>query len=269
MKNRATANPDELALAHSGGMELIRNIAMKVAASPTNVLILGEPGAGKDVLASTIHKLSPRATGPFVALNCAGLPAKLLGTELFGIGKGAFMGPPEPKVGLLEAVRGGTLFLDEIGSMPLSIQAELLSAIETGDVKPARVPRPRSIDVRFISATTENIEAAVKARTFRSDLMLRLSTVTLVVPPLRERRDEISALISIFLSQMCRALGRDDTVSVSSEAMDLLRRYAWPGNIRELKNTVERAAVLSAGAEILPEHLPLEKLRPTAGRSLN
>jgi DNA-binding NtrC family response regulator len=208
--------------------------------------------------------MSPRAGKPFVALNCASLTESLMESELFGHDKSAFTGAVAAKVGLFESANGGTVFLDEIGEMPPAMQAKLLQAIELREVRPVGAVRSRPIDVRFLSATNVNIEAAVERGAFRSDLMYRLNTLTLSVPPLRERRDEIETLAATFAAQACRDAGREP-VTINAEAMECLVGYRWPGNIRELKNVVERAVVLCEGSEILPTHLPLEKMRPAPG----
>jgi two-component system response regulator AtoC len=249
----------------ASGMQRVRAMATRAAPSNINVLILGEMGVGKDVLARLIHQLSPRASKPFVALNCAGLTENLIESELFGHDKSAFTGAATAKVGLFESANGGTVFLNEIGEMPPSMQAKLLQAIELREVRPVGAVRARPIDVRFISATNVDIEAAVAKGTFRGDLMYRLNTLTLAVPPLRERKDEIEALAVTFVVTGCREQGREGPLTISPEAMECLLGYEWPGNIRELKNAMERAVVLCDGTEILPEHLPLEKMRPAPG----
>ena len=245
-------------------MQRVRAMATRAASSNINVLILGESGVGKDVLARLIHQMSPRAAKPFVALNCASLTETLMESELFGHDKSAFTGATVAKVGLFESANGGTVFLDEIGEMPPPMQAKLLSAIEQREVRPVGAVRSRPIDVRFLSATNINIEAAVEKGTFRRDLMYRLNTLTLQIPPLRERQDEIPALVQLFVTQCCKEAARE-TLSVSLQAMECMVGYEWPGNIRELKNTIERAVVLCEGPEILLEHLPLEKMRPESG----
>ena len=252
-----TASPEVAA------MQRVRDMAARAASSPINVLILGECGVGKDVLAQLVHKLSPRATKPFVALNCAGLADTLMDSELFGHERGAFTGAIGAKVGLLESANGGTVFLDEIGDMPLPMQARLLRVIETREVRPIGALKSRPIDVRFISATNKDLEAAVVKGEFRGDLMYRMNGITLVVPPLRERIDEIPTLVETFIAAACRDVGRDCPLAVNAEVMDCLRRYHWPGNIRELKNVIERAVALCDGIEIRIEHLPLEKMRVT------
>ena len=241
-------------------MQRVREMASRAASSPINVLILGENGVGKDILAQFVHKLSSRAHKPFVALNCAGLSETLMDSELFGHEKGAFTGATSAKVGLLESANGGTVFLDEIGDMPMSMQAKLLRVIETREVRPVGGLKARPIDVRFVSATNKDLEAAVVKGEFRTDLVYRLNGLTLAVPPLRERTDEIPALADTFVAAACHGMGRDPNVRVRADALDHLLRYRWPGNIRELKNIMERAVAMCDSDEITPEHLPLEKM---------
>jgi DNA-binding NtrC family response regulator len=250
--------PVDAASASGAGMDRLRNLAKKAAASNISVLILGETGVGKDVLAREIHRLSPR-TGPFVALNCAGLAETLIETELFGHERGAFTGAARAKVGLLEAGNGGTIFLDEIGEMPISLQPRLLRAIEAREVLPVGGLKPRPIDVRFLAATNRDLEAEVVKGTFRRDLYFRLNTLTLPIPPLRERTDEIPALVETFIEDACREAGRTPP-ALTDEAMHYIQSYSWPGNIRELKNVIERALVLCDGDEIAAQYLPLDKM---------
>jgi two-component system, NtrC family, response regulator AtoC len=255
---------EELPSSDAKGMQRVRSMATRAAPSNINVLILGESGVGKDVLARLIHQLSPRASKPFVALNCAGLTESLMESELFGHEKNAFTGATTAKVGLFESANGGTVFLNEIGEMPPSMQAKLLQAIELREVRPVGSVRSRPIDVRFLSATNVDIETAVGKGGFRGDLMYRLNTLTLAIPPLRERRDEIETLATTFVASACREQGREE-LTISPDALECVRDYSWPGNIRELRNVMERAVVLCDGPEILLEHLPLEKMRPAPG----
>jgi DNA-binding NtrC family response regulator len=241
-------------------MTHVRAMAARAARSRISVLMLGETGVGKDVLARQIHAASPRAEGPFVAINCGGMSASLLDSELFGHERHAFTGAVGAKVGLVEAADGGTLFLDEIGEMPLAMQAKLLRVLETREVRPVGGLRGRSVDVRFLAATNVDIEAAVAKGTFREDLMYRLNTLTLSIPPLRERRDELPGIVETFLAGAQPGSG-GLPLRVSPEAMSELFRHDWPGNIRELKNVIERAVVLCDGVTILPEHLMLDGSR--------
>jgi DNA-binding NtrC family response regulator len=232
----------------------------RTASGLINVLILGETGAGKEVLADWIHRRSPRAAGPLICINCAAISESLLESELFGYEKGAFTGATQTKPGLLEAAAGGTVFLDEIGDMPAGLQTKLLRALENHEVTRVGGLGARKIDVRFVAATNQDLEAAVARKTFRQDLYFRLNGISLTIPPLRERPDEIEALALRFIAAAAIAAKRRPP-KLSAEALQILTGYAWPGNIRELRNVVERAMVLCEDAEITPEHLPLDKLR--------
>jgi two-component system, NtrC family, response regulator AtoC len=261
--------------AGTGGRFVLENVAMrelyataeKVAVGSINVLILGETGVGKEILAETVHSRSPRADRPFVCVNCAALAESLLESELFGHERGAFTGAAQAKVGLLEAASGGTLFLDEVGEMSLNLQAKVLRAIETRLVLRVGSVKPRPVDVRVVAATNRDLEEEVATGRFRQDLYFRLNGITLSVPPLRERADEIPVLARWFLHNVARQLGRP-TPTVSPEAMALLQTYGWPGNIRELRNVVERALLLCSAGAIRPEHLPADKMsKPPLFRS--
>jgi two-component system response regulator AtoC len=223
-----------------------------IAASDASVLILAETGAGKEVLAATVHELSGR-TGAFTRINCAALSESLLESELFGHEKGAFTGAAGPKQGLLEAAAGGTVFLDEVGELPLTIQAKLLRAVEHREVLRLGSVKPQTIDVRFVSATNRDLPAEVAAGRFRRDLFFRLDGVTLAIPPLRERRERIGALALGFLEQTRR--GGAAPARLSAEALAALEAHAWPGNVRELKAVIERAVLLARGGEIGVRHL--------------
>jgi len=237
--------------------ELLR-AARRVAGADVGVLILGETGSGKDVLASLVHELSARAAGPFVGVNCASIPEALLESELFGHERGAFTGAVTAKPGLLETADGGTVFLDEIGDLPASLQAKLLRVIESREVTRVGAVRPRVVDVRFVAATNCNIAAAVASGRFRQDLLYRLNCVTLSVPPLRERRAEIEPLVRLFLSD-ARARFDSQVSDVSPPALEALLAHPWPGNVRELRNVVERAVLLAPGRVIEPAHLGLTR----------
>jgi DNA-binding NtrC family response regulator len=235
-------------------------LARRAAAGNSSVLIVGETGAGKEVLAETVHAASPRAGKPFLPLNCAALTETLVESELFGYERGAFTGANQPKIGLIEAAAGGTVFLDEIGEMPLAVQAKLLRAIETRQVLRIGATAARAVDVRFVAATNRDLEEEVAEKRFREDLYFRLNVILLEIPPLRERQEEIEILARLFLKKLAEPMGRA-IPTISAEALAFLRAYAWPGNIRELRNVIERAFVLCTGSELTPEHLPVEKMR--------
>jgi DNA-binding NtrC family response regulator len=240
-------------------MQRIHDVATRAAGANINILLLGETGVGKEVMAQMIHRQSPRSGKPIVSLNCGGLTESLIETELFGHEKGAFTGAIQSRPGLLETADGGTVFLDEIGEMPLKLQAALLRVIETREVLPVGGRRPRTIDVRFIAATNRDLEADSARGSFRQDLFFRLNGISLSIPPLRERRSEIVELARFFVAQACQDSGRP-ALTLSPEVQAALEAYAWPGNIRELKNVMERAVVLTDGPEIGCAQLPLEKM---------
>ena len=227
-----------------------------LAPSDISVLLTGESGVGKDVTADRLHRMSPRAGKAMVRINCAALPDALLESELFGFERGAFTGAVQAKEGLLESADGSTFFLDEIGELPLSTQAKLLRVLEAREVLRVGGLKPRAIDVRFVSATNRDLRALADAGAFRHDLYFRLNGITVNVPPLRERRGEIRSLVQSFAERHQAKTGRMPTVT--AEAFSHLERYDWPGNIRELRNVVERAFVLSAGEPVTPEHLPFD-----------
>jgi two-component system response regulator AtoC len=245
-------------------MRDLYSLAEKVARGTINVLILGETGVGKEILAEMVHQASPRSAGPFVCMNCAALSDSLLESELFGYEKGAFTGALQAKIGLLEAASSGTLFLDEIGEMSLTLQAKVLRAIETRQVLRVGSTKPRSVDVRFVAATNRDLEEEVAARRFRKDLYFRLNGVSLSIPPLRERIDELPALAELFLETVARQVGQP-APRLTPEVLTQLCSYSWPGNLRELRNVMERALLLSSGNVISLEHLPLDRMRRTAG----
>jgi transcriptional regulator with GAF, ATPase, and Fis domain len=222
-----------------------------VAPSRLGVLILGETGVGKEVVAHALHRASDRRDRRFLTLNCAALAASLLESELFGFEKGAFTGATHAKPGLFEAATGGTVFLDEVGEMPLETQAKLLRVLESGEVLRIGALSPVTVDVRFIAATHRDLAALADAGRFRTDLLFRISGVTLEVPPLRDRREDIVPLATFFLSRARKG----GPGAFTDAALDALRRHAWPGNVRELKSTIERADLLSRGEVVDARHL--------------
>jgi DNA-binding NtrC family response regulator len=242
-------------------MQRIYQLAERAAAGTINVLVTGETGVGKELLAETVHRLSPRKDGPYVCLNCAALSETLLESELFGHERGAFTGAFQAKAGLLETAASGSIFMDEVGELPLTTQAKLLRVLETREVSRLGSLKPRRLDVRFIAATNRDLEAEVARGAFRRDLYFRLNGITLTIPPLRERRTEIPHLAGIFIRRFCRELGRPEP-QLPPPILSILDQYAWPGNIRELKNMIERAVLLCDGPAIGLDHLPADKLDP-------
>jgi len=222
-----------------------------VAPSDVPVLISGESGVGKEVVAQLVHRWSHRADGPLVAANCAGLPESLIESELFGHTKGAFTGAGEARKGFFRAAHGGTLFLDEIGEMPLHLQPKLLRALESHEVTPVGSDAAVDVDTRLVAATNRNLAEAVAAGQFRDDLYYRINVVELSVPPLGQRREDILPLARRFAAEFAGA-----PVRLSPQATQCLLPYGWPGNVRELRNAVQRACLLCRGDVILPEHLP-------------
>lgn len=229
-------------------------LATRVAAADTTVLLTGESGCGKEVLARFIHRGSPRAKGPFVAINCAALPETLIEAELFGYERGAFTGAVTSRPGLVEVASGGVLFLDEIGELPPPAQAKLLRLLDLREFQRLGAGRPQRADIRVVAATNRDLRRAAAEGRFRDDLFYRLSVVEIAVPPLRERRDDIAPIAALFLDDAARSLGRG-TLALSREALALLEQHTWPGNVRELRNVIERAAILCDGPTIEPVHL--------------
>lgn len=237
-------------------MRALYEQATRAARSTISVLILGETGVGKEVLARAVHDRSPRARAPYLELNCAALPPSLLEGELFGYEKNAFTGASQSRPGLLESADGGTIFLDEVGELPPAVQVKLLRVLEDRKVLRIGGRAPRKLDVRFVAATNRDLEAEIAGGSFRQDLYFRLNGVSFVVPPLRERVTEIAPLAELFLAAAGRTLDQTLPLSLSSEALDYLERYSWPGNVRELRNAIDRAAVLCNGEVIMPADLP-------------
>lgn len=244
-------------LAQSERMKALFDTVERVAGYKTTVLIMGESGTGKELLAKAIHFNSPRAERPFVAINCGAIPENLLESELFGHRKGAFTDAVRTKKGLFEEAHEGTLFLDEIGELPLSLQVKLLRTLQEEEIRRVGDNQTLKVDVRIVAATVHDLAHKVQQGTFRSDLYYRLNVLTLQVPPLRERKDDIALLVEHFLRKFNEKLGTK-VESIAPEAYQLLLAYAWPGNVRELENVVERAIILSTRDLILPEALTPE-----------
>ena len=229
----------------SKAMKQLYHLVDMVSPSRIGVLIIGETGVGKELMARAVHERSPRNSGPFVAVNCAAIPDALIESELFGHERGAFTGADRDKVGLFETADGGTLLLDEVGELAPSAQAKLLRVLESGELKRVGGVTARRVDVRMLAATNRSPQDMVDAGTFRSDLYYRLNGMTLAVPPLRDRREDIAPLARAFAGDR----------ELTAGAIDALHAHSWPGNVRELRNTVERAVVLSGGAPVRHEHI--------------
>lgn len=228
----------------------------RVAASESRVCILGETGTGKELVARTLHERSPRSSGPFITLNCAAVPAELIESELFGHEKGSFTGATARHAGKFEQAEHGTIFLDEIGDMPLSMQAKLLRVLEEGEVERIGGDKPIPVNVRVVVATHRNLETLVRENKFRADLFHRVYVFPLILPPLRERREDIPALVEHFARQVC-AQNSWKPIPFAADAIEALAAYPWPGNVRELRNVVERLLLLAAEDEVTLETVRL------------
>ena len=239
---------DEGFIAESPGMRAVRDLVARVAPSRATVMVFGESGVGKEVVARAVHRASARAGGPFSPISCAAIPETLLESELFGYEKGAFTGANGAKAGRFEAAGGGTLFLDEVGEIPLTVQAKLLRVMQEREVERLGSLARTPIDVRVVTATHRDLDAAVKAGTFRLDLLYRLQVVEITVPPLRERVEDIRPLAERSLARYAKENGRAP-LGLGPEALGALERHPWPGNVRELENAMERATVLADPAQ--------------------
>lgn len=229
----------------STAMQRVYRLTEMVARSETTVLVTGESGTGKDLVAQAIHMISPRAKHPFAVVNCAAIPEALLEAELFGYAKGAFTGATQSRIGRIHAAHGGTLFLDEIGDMPLSLQSKILRFLEQGEVQRLGGNDNLKVDVRVVAATNADLKTLVQQKLFREDLYYRLAVFPIQLPPLREREGDLLALTEAFAEKFCSG------VRILSEVFDLLATHTWPGNVRELRNTMERAAILLDGERLL------------------
>jgi transcriptional regulator with PAS, ATPase and Fis domain len=236
-------------------MRKVFDLIRKVAPTQSNVLLTGESGTGKEVVSRAIHAHSPRAPKRFVAVSCHGLVDSLIESELFGYVKGAFTGAAKDKPGLFEAAEGGTLFLDEIGTMPLPAQAKLLRALQDKEVMPVGSTQTRSVDVRIIAASNRPLEELIAEGLFREDLYYRLNVVEIVLPPLRERREDISALVAHFIRKLGREMNKP-VKGIEPEALRALIRHEWKGNVRELENVIERGLILVDGDMLTLRDLP-------------
>ncbi|MBF0308205.1 MAG: sigma 54-interacting transcriptional regulator [Magnetococcales bacterium] len=251
----STAAP--LLLGRSPVFAALQRAAMMVAATEATVLLLGESGTGKELLARAMHQASRRAQAPFVTINCAALPETLAESELFGHAKGAFTGASQTRLGRIASADSGTLFLDEIGELPLTIQAKLLRFLDFGECQALGENKTRQVDVRVIAATNRDLGRMAREGGFRLDLFHRLQVVPLQLPPLRERGGDLECLVEAFLGEGARRHGKAQP-RFSREAWQHLQRYAWPGNIRELRNLCERLVILQSGGVVEVGHLPRE-----------
>lgn len=242
-------------VAHSPCMRQLINLAKRAAAVNSTVLLTGESGTGKSAVARWIHENSPNRSGPFIAVNCAALPHNLVESELFGVRKGAFTDASKDRPGLFLQADSGTLFLDEVAELPLEIQPKLLQALETGTVRALGDTQETKVHVRLIAATHQPLAHRVNEKMFRADLYHRLNVINLQVPPLRERKEDIDALVSALIHTICLRLGKKGSVNISVEVLRWIRAYHWPGNVRELANTLERAIVLAEHDTLLLEDL--------------
>jgi Nif-specific regulatory protein len=253
---RAEINLEHNMVGASRPMRQLFDRVARVARTDATILLRGESGTGKELVARAVHRNSARADRPFIAINCAALTETLLESELFGHEKGAFTGAIGLKRGRMELADGGTLFLDEIGELPLTLQAKLLRALQEREFERVGGTRPVRVDFRLIAATNRDLEAAARAGTFRQDLFYRLNVVSLVLPPLRERREDIPLLAEYFVRKHAPRSGRV-VDGVEPEALSRLARHEWPGNVRELENAIEQALALGVSEQITPEDLPV------------
>jgi len=241
-------------IATSAEMAQVLDLVERVAPTDATVLIRGESGTGKEIIAKALHHAGERAAGRFVAINCGALPEPLLESEIFGHVKGAFTGAAANKKGLFEEAHGGTLFLDEIGEMTPGLQVKLLRVLQSGEVRPVGSTQVSTVDARVVAATNRDLEPMIRQGSFREDLFYRLNVIPIVLPPLRERREDIPLLAEHFLARFGQRQGR--VLRLSAGATERLLRYAWPGNVRELENAMERLAILARDETIEPGDLP-------------
>src|SRR3989475_1030749 len=261
-RDAATRNSLDNIIGVSPTMAKLKQTIRTVASTQSTVLVYGESGTGKELVARAVHTCSPRATEAFVSINCGAFPETLLESELFGYVKGAFTGANQNKRGLFEVADGGTIFLDEIGEMDLTMQVKLLRVLQERCVRPVGGTDEIAIDVRVIAATNRDLDKLVAENTFREDLYYRLSVIPVCVPPLRERREDVPLLVNHFLKKYAPAAGKN-ILRVNSYSLDALSGYDWPGNVRQLENTIERAVALETGEELRAE-LPIERAKARA-----
>jgi len=240
---------------NSSCMREVISLADVVSKSEATILLRGESGTGKDLIARYIHANSPRAQGPFIKIHCGALPETLVESELFGYEKGAFTGAAARKQGKIELAKGGTLFLDEIGEISPGVQVKLLRLLQDREFERLGGNETLKTDARIIAATNKNLEEAMALKEFREDLFYRLNVIPIQLPPLRERKEDLPLLVEFFVGHFCKELGRP-VMTVSEDTMSILKSYDWPGNVRELENAIERAVILTSGSQITPQVLP-------------
>ncbi len=250
---------DNFVVGKSRQIQEVLDLVAQVAPTPTTVLLLGETGTGKDLIARAIHQASPYRNKPYIAINCTALTSSLIESELFGYAKGAFTGAEQDRKGLLEEAAGGTVFLDEIGDMQLELQAKMLRFLQTGEIRPVGSNQVKIVKVRIIAATNRNLEEAIRKGEFRQDLYYRFNTFSIKLPPLRERTVDIPYLAYHFLTKAETKLNKR-LKDITPEAMELLMNYDWPGNVRELENAIERAAIVCKDGIIRAKDLPIRCL---------
>jgi len=272
MKTEVTYEPEEETkgdriIGSSGKMQAIYKLIGQVASSDIAVLLRGESGTGKELIARAIYHYSKRKDRPFLVINSAAIPDTLLESELFGCEKGAFTDARERRIGKLEQCNGGTLFLDEIGDMPASTQAKMLRVLEDKSFERLGGNTTIKVNVRLITATNKNLEALIKEGRFREDLYYRLNAITISIPPLRERKEDIAQLARYFLAKYAKESSKE-MAKISPEALDILQNYEWPGNVRELENVIKKAVVLGHGKYLLPEHIALLEATIASGGDL-
>ncbi|MBU1070086.1 sigma-54 dependent transcriptional regulator [Myxococcota bacterium] len=260
------AEQDRMMVGHSPAFRHLQDLIRQVASSEATVLLRGESGTGKELAARAIHRLSARSGLPFVAVNCAALPESIIESELFGYVKGAFTGASGDRPGRFRQADTGTLFLDEIGDLAPHLQIKLLRVLQEGEIEPVGADRPVQVNVRLLAATHRNLEEAVASGRFRSDLYYRLNVISITLPPLRERTDDIALLAAHFMEQFNRKNNKS-FLGITQQALDVLTSHHWPGNVRELENVIERAVVLGRGEFISLENLPpeLTAITPSGG----
>ena len=256
-------------IGRSENMQSIFALVDQVAPARSTVLITGESGTGKELIARAIHEGSPRNQKPFVTVNSSNIPSELLESELFGHTRGAFTGAVAAKKGLFEVADGGSIFLDEIGELPFETQARLLRVIQEREFTPLGDTTPHKVDVRIIAATNRDLREAVRQNQFREDLYYRLAVISIELPPLRERRQDILALAQHFIRKYNAENNRHISEQINADTLALLEAYPFPGNVRELENVIERAVVIAPGDEIQAAHLPPDIINPNARRTMS